>query len=296
MYDLIIIGMGISGISAGIYAKNGGLNVLLLEENTPGGLLNKINEITNYPGFSKINGTDLALNLFNTIIDMKIPYKITKVINISLDNEIKIVKTENEEFKSKNVIIATGRKNRLLDLENETKLLGKGISTCAICDGNLYKDKVIAVVGGGNTALEETLYLSNLASKIYLIHRRDTFRGEVSLVEKVKSRDNIEVVYNSNVTKLNEENNILKSIIINNNQELLINGLFIFIGFVPNNNFVSNLDILDNDGYIVVNNNFETKIKGIYAIGDCIKKDVYQLVTSASDGVMASLDIIKKMS
>lgn len=293
MYDLIIIGMGISGISAAIYAKNSNLNVLILEEKTPGGLLNRINEINNYPGFKKITGPELSYQLFESIEALKIPYKIDKVLKIILDNEIKIVKTEKEEYKTKNIIIATGRKNRTLNLEKEQELLGHGISTCALCDGNLYKEKTIAVVGGGNTALEETLYLSNLASKIYLIHRRDTFRAEQTLIEKIKQKANIEILYNSEVTKLIEEQNRLNKIKINHEKELSVSALFIFIGFVPNNDFLSSLDILNEEGYILVNNNYETKIKGIYAVGDCIKKEYYQLITASNDGVVASINIIK---
>lgn len=293
MYDLIIIGMGISGISAAIYAKNSNLNVLLLEEKTPGGLLNRINEINNYPGFKKITGPELSYQLFESIEALKIPYKIDKVLKIVLDNEIKIVKTEKEEYKTKNIIIATGRKNRLLNLEKEQELLGHGISTCALCDGNLYKEKTIAVVGGGNTALEETLYLSNLASKIYLIHRRDTFRAEQTLIEKIKQKANIEILYNSEVTKLIDEQNRLNKIEINHEKELSVSALFLFIGFVPNNDFLSSLDILNEEGYILVNNNYETKIKGLYAVGDCIKKEYYQLITASNDGVVASINIIK---
>ncbi len=293
MYDVIIIGMGISGISAAIYAKNSNLNVLIIEENAPGGLLNRINEINNYPGFKKITGPDLSYNLFESIQELNIPYKIDKVIQITLEKEIKIIKTEKEEYRTKNIIIATGRKNRLLNLENELKLLGHGISTCALCDGNLYKDKIIAVVGGGNTALEETLYLSNLASKIYLIHRRDTFRAEPALIDKINKKSNIEILYKSQVTKLIEENKNLSKIEINNEKEIVVSALFIFIGFIPNNEFLSNLDILNEEGYIEVNKNYETKIKGIYAVGDCIKKEYYQLTTAANDGVVASINIIK---
>lgn len=293
MYDVIIIGMGISGISAAIYAKNSNLNVLIIEENAPGGLLNRINEINNYPGFKKITGPDLSYNLFESIQELNIPYKIDKVIQITLEKEIKIIKTEKEEYRTKNIIIATGRKNRLLNLENELKLLGHGISTCALCDGNLYKDKIIAVVGGGNTALEETLYLSNLASKIYLIHRRDTFRAEPALIDKINKKSNIEILYKSQVTKLIDENKNLSKIEINNEKEIVVSALFIFIGFIPNNEFLSNLDILNEEGYIEVNKNYETKIKGIYAVGDCIKKEYYQLTTAANDGVVASINIIK---
>lgn len=294
MYDVIIIGMGIAGMSAAIYAKNSNLNILMLEENTPGGLLNKINEINNYPGFPKISGPDLAFNLFTSINELEIPYKMTKVVNILEEQDYKLVVTEEEKYQTKNIIIATGRRNRLLNLEGEQELLGHGISTCALCDGTLYKDKVIAVVGGGNTALEETLYLSNLASKIYLIHRRDTFRAEQSLIDKIKNKENVEILYHTNVTKLIEDKNTLTKIEINKNQELEISALFIFIGFVPNHAFLKNLDLVDEEGYIKVDENYETNKKGIYAVGDCIKKDIYQLITAASDGVSASIQIIKK--
>jgi thioredoxin reductase (NADPH) len=292
-YDLIIIGMGISGISAAIYAKNSGLNVLMLEKETPGGLTNKINEINNYPGYSSISGPELSYQLFETINKLNILYKIEEVVEISIENNIKKIKTNKNIYESEYVIIASGRKNRRLGLDNEEKLLGHGISTCAICDASLYKDKEIAIVGGGDSAIIEALYLADIVKKIYLIHRRDTFSAEKTLVEKLKLKNNIEYLYNSRITKLNINNDKLESIEINNKEILKISGLFTYIGFVPNIKFIENLNITDNEGYIKVNENYETTIKGIYAIGDCIKKNVYQLITAASDGAIAALEVYK---
>lgn len=294
-YDLIIIGMGISGISAAIYAKHSGLNILLIEKNTPGGLLNKINTINNYPGYSKISGPDLSLELFKSINDLNIPYKIAEVESISIKNDNKIISANIGEFESKYVIVATGRNNKKLGLSNEEKLLGRGISTCALCDGNLYKDKDIALVGGGNSAIEEAIYLSNIANKIYLIHRRSSFTAEKSLVEELLNKKNIEIFYDSNITEIIEDNNQVKEVVINNDKHLVVDALFKYIGFEPNNSIFKNLDISLENGYIVVDNHYETNVKGIYAVGDCIKKNIYQLITAANDGVVASISIIKKM-
>lgn len=294
MYDLIIIGMGISGITAGIYAKNGGLNILMLERNAPGGLLNKINKINNYPGYAEVTGPDLSFALFQSVTKLQIPYKIAEVQNISIQGNKKIVETTNGNFECKYLIIATGRKPKKLGISNEEKLLGRGISTCALCDGNLYKDKEIAVVGGGNSALEEALYLADIVKKIYLIHRRDTFRAEASLIEKIKEKENIEILYNSNVTSILEEENKLKEIVINDKKHLEVSALFTYIGFVSAFPILEKLET-DENGYIVVNEKKETNVKGVYAVGDCIEKDIYQLVTAVNDGAVASINVIKEI-
>lgn len=294
-YDLIIIGMGISGVSAAIYAKNSGLKVLMLEKSTPGGLLNKINTIENYPGYSQISGPDLSLELFQSVQKLNITYKIVEVKKIIAEQDQKIVETNIGNFVAPFIILATGRKNKMLGLPNEERLLGYGISTCALCDGNLYKDKEIAVVGGGNSALEEALYLSDIVKKIYLIHRRDAFRAEKNLVDKIKEKKNIEILYNSNITSILEEENKLKEIVVNEEKHLKVASLFTYVGFEPNSRFLSNLDILDEEGYIQVNHDYETSINGIYAVGDCIKKEIYQLITAANDGVVAAINIIKRL-
>ena len=294
-YDLIIVGMGIAGISAAIYAKNSGLNVLMIERDIPGGLINKINIINNYPGMGEIKGPDLSYRLFEAVNRLNIPYKILDVKNIRVKNNKKFIETDKEIFEAKKIIIATGRKSRTLGLEYESELLGHGISNCALCDGALYKNKIIAIVGGGNSAIEEAIYLSNIVKKIYLIHRNNNFKADKSLVEELNKKKNVEYYFNSEVTFLIKKGDNLVGIEINKQNKLNIEGLFVYIGFEPNIDFIKDLDITDKNGYIKVNKNYETKISGIYAVGDAIKKDVYQLITAANDGAVAAVNISKKI-
>ena len=283
MYDIIIIGMGISGITAAIYAKRSNKKVLIIDKGMPGGLLNSIDKISNYPGLIDITGPDFAQKLLEQVESFDIPYVLEEVVNLDLDKEEKIIKTTNNEYKSKKVILAMGRKPKYLGLDNEKDLLGHGLSTCAMCDAFFYKDKDIAVVGTGNSALQETLYLSNIANKIYLINRRDGFRGEEMLVEEVKNNSKIEIIYNANIKNMNEVDGKLKSITLDNGKSIDVSGVFIYIGYRPATEIVDK-KILDENGYVIVNENLETPIKNVYAIGDVIKKDVYQLVTATSDG------------
>ena len=290
MYDLIIIGMGISGVSASIYANRAGMKVLLLEGETPGGTINKISKIENYPGILSISGPDLAFNLFDEINKMGIEYKLEKVTNVSL-GEIKKVETSNNTYETKKILIASGRRPKKLGLEHEEEFLGKGISTCALCDGALYKNSDIAVVGGGSSALSEALYLSNIASKVYLIHRRDEFRGEETLVEEVKQKNNIELILNNEVTKLEIEKDKLTGITLKDNRTINIKGLFIYVGFIPNTDFLKNTNINMENGYILVDNHQETNIKDVYASGDVTKKEIYQIINAASEGAQAVINM-----
>ena len=293
MYDLIIIGMGISGVSAAIYAKRANLSVLMLEGSTPGGTLNKISNVENYPGIASITGPDFAYNLFEKIGELKIEYKLEEVTDII--TESKTIKTKNNVYQAKNILIASGRSPKFLGLENEEKLLGKGISTCALCDGALYKSKEVAVVGGGSSALAESIHLSKIVKKVYLIHRKNEFRGEDTLVESVKSIDNIELILNNEITELKEENDKLSGLVLKDGKELEVSALFIYIGFTPNTNFIKNTDIKMENGYILVDKDGKTNIDGIYASGDVIKKDIYQLINAASEGSLASIQISEKI-
>lgn len=295
MYDVIIVGMGIGGITAGIYAKRANLNVLLLDKSAPGGLLNNIDLISNYPGFIDIKGPDLALKLFEQVKSIEIPYKLEEVIKINVNDEIKEVITNNNTYQTKNIIIATGTHPKYLGLDNEKELLGRGLSTCALCDGTFYKDKVIAVVGNGNSALQESLYLAKLAKKVYLLNRKDSFKGEEYLQNKVKNKDNIEIKYNVSITKYNEVDNKIESVLLSNNEEIKVSGVFIYVGYKANSELVYGLDITNGDGRIIVDNNCETKIKGLYAVGDVNDKGIYQLITASNDGVIAIANINKKL-
>lgn len=289
MYDLIIIGMGISGISAAIYAKRANLKVLMIESSAPGGTLNKITNVENYPGISSVSGPDFAFNLFTKVQELEIEYKIEEVTDIITDT--KTIKTKNNVYQAKNILIATGRRPKLLGLDKEEDLLGRGISTCALCDGALYKNKEVAVIGGGSSALAESIHLSKLVKKVYLIHRREEFRGEDTLVEEVKNINNIELVLNNEIKELKEENDILTGLILKDGQELNVSALFIYIGFIPNTSFIENSDIKLDKGYIIVDKGGETNISGIYASGDVTKKDTYQLINAASEGALASIKI-----
>ena len=293
MYDVIIIGMGIGGITAGIYGKRAGLNVLMFEKSAPGGMLQKIDKIQNYPGFSEISGPDLALNLFNQVKKVGVPFKFEEVIDVEITEEYKKVITKNGTYEAKNIIVATGRTPKYLGLDNEKDYLGRGLSTCASCDGNFYKGEDVAVVGSGNSALQESLYLANIVNKVYLLHRGVNFKGDDALVERVRNTQNIEIVDGVNIKKINEVEGKIESVTLDNEKTINVRGVFIYIGYKPDTEMFKKLDITNINGDIIVSENFETEIDGLYAIGDCAKKGVYQLVTAASDGCIAVSDIEK---
>ena len=283
MYDIIIIGMGISGITAGIYAKRSNKKVLLIDKGMPGGLLNNIDKVSNYPGVPEITGPDFAEILEKQVKSLDISYVLEEVKSLELNEETKKVITDKNTYEAKRVVLAMGRKPKYLGLDNEKFLLGKGLSTCAVCDAFFYKNEDIAIVGTGNSALQEALYLANIVGHIYLINRRDGFRGEEILVENIKKNPKIEIIYNANIKSMNEENNKLSSITLDNGTTLNVKGVFIYVGYRPATEFVPK-EILDENGYVKVNEKLETEIKGVYAIGDIINKDTYQLVTAAADG------------
>lgn len=292
-YDVIIIGAGIAGITSAIYLKRAGLNILLLEKSAPGGQITRISKIENYPGIKEIDGSTLALNLYDQLKSLEIKINYGEIIDININNNTKIVKTSKEEYEAKNIIIATGREPKKLEIEHIDSLIGHGISFCATCDGSFYKNKIVCVVGGGNTALEEALYLSNICNKVYLIHRNEQFKAEKILINEINNKNNIELILNSEVEQIKEENNILHSIILKDNKEIICDGLFIAIGSTPKIDFINNTNIKSENNYIIVDKNKKTNIEGIYAIGDVIKKDVYQIVTASYDGIIAASDIIK---
>lgn len=293
-FNTIIIGSGIAGMTASIYLKRANISVLLIEKNVPGGQITRASSVENYPGFKQIDGASLAMNVFEQVQNLGIDIKFADVKKIELVDDKKIVKTENEEFICDNIIVATGRNPRELLLPYEKELIGHGISYCALCDGSFYKDKDVAIVGGGNSALGEALYLSNICHKVYLIHRRDEYRATSNLINTVKEKQNIELITNSNITKLNEKDGYLNSIIINDNKQINVSCVFIYIGNTPDISFLDNLNLTTKDDYIIVNNDMETNIKGIYACGDVIYKNTYQLTTAVGEATVAANSIIKQ--
>ena len=287
--DLIIIGAGPGGVTSAIYAKRAGLDVLVFEKYVIGGQVVNAFEIENYPGFSKINGFDLALLFQNQLKDNDIKVINEEVIKIEPnDNYFKII-TNNNEYFSKKVILALGSKHKTLTLSNLEKYEGHGISYCATCDGAFYKDKNVAIVGAGNSAISEAIYLAKIAKSLNLIVR-SKIKAEQSLVKELLSFKNVNIFEGYEITKLDGDIN-LKNITITNkvtkDEKILeIEGVFVYIGLIPSTKFLLDLGITDENGYIIIDNHFETKIKGLYAIGDCIKKDLRQIVNSTSDGAM----------
>lgn len=294
IYDLVIIGMGPAGIAASIYAKRSNLNLICIEEKMIGGELNYIDKIDNYPGLNGITGSSFAYKLLEHIDDIGINYQFATVKDIIKKDDYYEVKTNKNTYLTKYVILATGRKARKLGLAKEDLFLGRGISYCAICDGAFFKNKVVSVVGGGLAALEEALYLANIVQKVYLIHRRDKFNAPASVIEKIVTNPKIEILKNEEVVKLNGKDH-LESIELKNGQKLDTAGLFIYIGYTPNIDYLKNLDILGSKGYAIVDKNFKTKEDGIYAVGDLVEKNNYQIILAMADGVIAALDIVNKI-
>ncbi len=290
MYDLIIVGLGPAGVCAAIYAKRSGLKVLCLEKNMPGGIINYIDRIDNYPGMYGISGTDFSYKLYEHLNSLEIEYKLDGVLSIEKKNEVFEIKGEKEDYQTKKIIIASGRKAKKLGLVNEEKFLGRGLSYCAVCDGAFFKNQTIAVVGSGRSAVQETMYLAKFAYKIYMIVRKDSLHVEKELENKLKLYKNVEIIYNTKVTKLNG-NEKLESVILNDKEELKVTGLFIYIGYEPNISYLKNFDIFDNNGYIIVDKNYETKVNGLYAVGDSIKREYYQIIMAMASGAEAALNV-----
>ena len=293
MYDIIIVGAGPAGLTSALYARRAGKKVLVLEAKTYGGQRINTSSIENYPALPNVSGFDFATNLYNQVKDLGTEIKFETVIRIEED---KTVVTNKDKYQAKSIILATGAENRKLNLDKEAELVGKGVSYCATCDGNFYKDKIVAVNGGGNTALEDAIYLSNLAKKVYLIHRRDEFRGEQKYLEELKKKDNVEFILNANIIKLNGEDR-LESIDIKQNDEVKtidIDGLFIAVGQEPKNEIFANLINLNN-GYIDSIDGVHTNVDGIYVAGDTRVKELRQLTTAVSDGAIAATTAIKEM-
>lgn len=295
MYDIIIVGAGPAGLTAALYALRANKKVLVLEAKNYGGQIINAHKIENYPGISSISGFDFATNLYNQVKNLGCEINYETVLKITEEKE---VITAKNKYLTKAIILATGAKNRKLEIKNENIFVGKGVSYCATCDGNFYKGKDVAVVGGGNTALEDALYLSNLVNKVYLIHRRDSFRGDYKYLEELKAKKNVEFILNANITKLNG-NNALESIEIisedNQIDNIKINGLFIAVGQEPQNDMFSNIVNLDEKGYIISEDGAHTNINGIYVAGDARKKSLRQLTTAVSDGSIAATIAIKEM-
>ena len=296
MVDIIIIGAGPAGMTAAIYARRASKTVLVLEAMSYGGQIINTPDIENYPVAAHISGFDFATKVYEQAKALGAAFKFEKAVEIRDNGDSKTVVTAKNAYEAKAVIIATGSENRKLGIEGEDKLVGRGVSYCATCDGAFFRNKKVAVVGGGNTALEDALYLADIAETVYLIHRRDQFRGENSTVEKLRQRANVQFVYNSQVTRLNADKR-LQSIEVTDKQgnvtTLEVSGLFVAVGRIPENQNFASVVELDGAGYALAAENCRTKTPGVFVAGDNRVKEVRQLVTATADGAVAATEAIK---
>lgn len=293
-FDIIILGGGPAGLSAAIYAARSSAKTAIIDISMLGGQPSNYLELENYPGFSKIGGYDL-MEKFEEHADMfgiqKFPME--EIQSVDLTSEIKTVTTLNGEFKARSIIIATGAQSKKLGVEGEKEFVGRGVSYCAVCDGAFYKDKVVAVVGGGNAAVEEAGYLTKFASKVYLIHRRDELRADKIVQERAFKNEKLEFIYDTVVNKINGDG-VVKSATIENVKthevkDLAIDGIFPYIGFEPNADLFAGQVKQDKNGFIMVDEAMQTSVKGVYAIGDVRVTPLRQVITAAADGAIAAV-------
>ena len=297
MFDVIIVGGGPSGLTSAIYACRAGLKTLLIEKYMPGGQVALTSTIENYPGFVKIDGVELSMKMHEQAQNCGCEFDFAEVIDVDMEAKIKTVKTHTNTYQAKTVILSLGASAKSLEVEGEKKYIGKGLSYCATCDGTLYKDKTVAIVGGGNTSLEDCIYLSGIAKKVYLIHRRDTFRGDETLVKALEKNilqnGNIEKVLNSKVVKIYGEQKLsaidVENLVDNTTKKIEIDGLFVAIGRKPDTEILNKKINLDNNGYIITDEKMRTNIEGVFACGDVRAKSLRQIVTACSDGAIASV-------
>ena len=289
-YKVVIVGCGVAGMTAAIYLKRAGVSCIILEKSMPGGQIVDNGNILNYPGFSSISGSELALKILEQVKSLDIPVVYQEVMEIKVDGSNKKVITLKNEYICEYVILATGRNPRTLGVRGEKELRGKGVSYCAVCDGTLYKNKQVLVVGAGDSAFEGAIYLSKIASKVIVLYR-NSFRAKKYLQDVVKGSSNIDCIKGEVLSfSLNDE----KIEVTTNNNTFKTDGVFVYVGQLPNASFVSNLNILDDNGYIKVSNNFETPLGGIYAIGDALNKCDYQIVIAMGEAAKCALDIARR--
>lgn len=293
MYDIIIIGGGPAGLTAALYALRAGKSVLVIEKSTFGGQITWSPKVENFPTIPSISGAELGDRLTSQVLEQGAELELDEVVSVELDGDIKRVKTDfGGTFEAKALIIAAGARPRTLGIPGEDALMGAGVCFCAVCDGAFYKDRPVAVNGGGNSALQDAMLLSDTCSKVYLIHRRDTFRGEARLVEALRARGNVEFVLNSSITALIGQDELSGLIVTNDkgeSREISVDGLFVAIGHAPDNGVFSELIDLDKGGYADSDESCTTKTPGVFVAGDCRKKNVRQLTTAAADGSCAAL-------
>lgn len=292
MVDIIVVGGGPAGLTAALYACRANKSVLVIEKGSFGGQITFSPKVENIPGFAEVTGNEFAEKLVEQVLGQDAEVECAEVLEIR-NGDIKTVVTDSGEFTAKSVIIATGAKHRLLGLENEENLIGEGISFCAVCDGAFYENKTVAVIGGGNSALQEAILLSDLAQKVYVVQNLPFFTGEQKLVDKLTEKPNVEIILGNTVEKLLGDSELrgieIKNTATNETTALTLDGMFVAIGLVPQNDIFKNLVALDERGYIIADEFCKTSADGIFVAGDCRTKTIRQVITAAGDGAVAAL-------
>ena len=293
MYDLLILGAGPSGLTAGIYAARGGLKTAIIEKTSFGGQLALTSEIENYPGFENISGFELAYKMQQQAEKLGVEFIYEEITDLDIVGDVKSVKTQGNKYEAKAIIIAMGASPRLLGLDKEKALLGAGVSYCATCDGAFFRGKDVAVIGGGNTAVEDAIYLSKFCNKVYIVHRRNEFRATKAEINKMTAKQNVEFVLSSVVSDIFGESKVEGIEVTTGEQKkrIDVSGVFVAIGRTPNTTLINGIDLTDN-GYIVVDRLQRTSEKGVYAVGDIVDKSLRQVVTACADGAVAAECVI----
>lgn len=297
MYDVLIVGAGTAGMTAGIYVQRAGKKALVLDEKGYGGQIVNTATVENYPGFVNISGTEFTERIHEQAVELGVDFKVEKVKNAKKKGEVFVVSTGDSQYEVKSVIIATGVKNRELGIPGEEKFKGSGVSFCATCDGNFFKGRDIAIIGGGNTALEDAEVMSGIANKVYLVHRRDEFRGDNLTVKRLSVKDNVEFVLNSKPVEITG-GFAVDGLKVENTEDgspktLKVDGIFVAVGQTPDNKAFEGLVKLDSAGYVDAGEDCVTSAEGIFVAGDCRTKKVRQLTTAASDGSVAAAGAVE---
>jgi thioredoxin reductase (NADPH) len=294
IYDLIILGGGPAGLSAGVYAGRAGLKTVIVEKGLVGGQLQNTEDVENYPGIRTTTGPELAEVMGAHPEDFDVERKYGEVRSVELNGDSKIVDLGKEKLAAKTVIIATGATPRKLNVQGEDDFSGRGVSYCAICDGAFFKNKELLVIGGGDSAVEEGNFLTRFASKVTIVHRRDKLRATPILQQKAKNNPKVDFLWNHTVETIKGENKVEKVVLKNteDNSEQTVNadGVFIYVGLKPNTNYLKGNPILDKQGYLPTNEEMETSIPGVFAVGDVRQKKLRQIITAASDGAIAAMN------
>ena len=292
-YDVVVIGAGPGGMTAALYAARANLNVAMLDRGIYGGQMNNTDDIENYPGFTTIKGPELGEKMYQGTVKAGVNFVYGDVQNVTVDDQqMKHIQTDSDELVASAVIIATGSNNRKLGVPGDEKFSGKGVSYCAVCDGSFFKGKNVTVVGGGDSAISEGLYLANVTDGVNVIHRRDQLRAQKVLQNRAFDNDKIDFTWNTSVTEILGDENHVTGVKIHNNQvgddtTLDTDGVFVYVGNFPNSQIFNNLNITDQAGWIITNDQMETTIPGIYAIGDVRQKQLRQITTAVGDGGIA---------